>query len=211
VLQAFRADDDRIAAASATIERGPSGLTRVSLSQRRPDGPSFSSPVEPRAWRVVSRPPLPAPPGQAVAGCAAAIRRACEAWNSAGGADALDCAMDHRGVCVPTDDEAYLRRSLEDARERLVAAHRAHDSVATEGARAETEAQLRLERLAAETVAYRAMTQHIAPELVAPLLEVVEQTWSSVRDVRPSEWFPSPAATEGEAPSDAPIPDWLRD
>ncbi len=213
VLRAVASGDERMPTASASIERGPSGLTRVSLSQRRAPAPSFDSELEPRAWRVIRRPPVPAPPGQPVTDCTAAIRRACEGWSNAGGPDALDCAMDHRGVCVLSEDEAYLRRSVEDARERLLAAHRAHDSVATEGARAETEAQLRLERLAADAVAFRAMSRDVDFALVGPLLELIQQTRVRVPDARPVEWFRRPGETQDDTPPAPPgeIPDWMRE
>jgi hypothetical protein len=194
-VDAFEAGSSR-RVASAVVSRGCAGITRVLLEQPLEDGAPFHAAPEPRAWRRIDRPPLPAPPGTPSRECAAAIRRACEALAAAGGPDALDCALDHRGVCVPTDAAPYLERAVEDAEARLRAALEAHDRVGSRGARAETAAQVALELLAAKANAMRAPD---GGALATPIGEAEAE--GHAVDVAPDEmagWFlqgPQPPAT----------------
>lgn len=174
--------------ASARVERGLSGLLRVSVEQRRAFGPGFDSGPEPRAWRTIARAPLPAPPGESVRACTDAMRRACEAWARASEQDALSCAMDHRGACVRVDEPGFLLESVRDAEARLLEALRAYDSVVTPEARNEVEALARLELLFADAVRHRARS-HLDEAQLSALSARIDRVPIRRIDAEPSAWF----------------------
>lgn len=152
---------------TVSARRGASELTRLEIHlQVRTRNWNFDSP--PETERRVTRPPLPAPPGGGDPECMAALRRRCEAWASAARADAVGCSLDHRGPCVPTTEPTYVSRSLADARDRVLDAARRYDAMGSEGARAETRAQLELELEAARRCVVRARAAGVdATELEA--------------------------------------------
>lgn len=180
-------------AASAVVERGAAEVTRVHLSQRLEHGEVFHAPDEPREWRAVTRPPLPAPPAEPVPACVEQIRALCELLAEAGGPAAIDCAMDHRNACGRVYDAHFLARAVPDAAARLLDALRAHDSVGSRGARGETLAQLHVELLLAKANLSRAAevgADTIGAETaeLARLIVATEAEGVSV-EADPSTWF----------------------
>ncbi|MFK7987446.1 MAG: hypothetical protein AB8I08_15600 [Sandaracinaceae bacterium] len=157
----LRDEDDTVVAsvngherARVRVTTGLSGLIRVEASEARAGNAIVAR--EPRAWRRVTRAPLPAPPGgPPEPRCVAAIEAACAEYVAHTEDDPLDCRMDHRGVCVFVTAPAYHELAARDAEIRLGAAMRCYDQVLSDDARAETEALVQLERRAASAVAAR--------------------------------------------------------
>lgn len=174
--------------ASASVERGVAEVTRLHLSERRSDAEAFHSPAEPSEWREVSRAPLPAFPGEGEPACIEAMATLCGVLDEAGGADAIDCAMDHRNACVRFTELASIERAVHDARLRLEDAWTAYDSVGSVGARAETLAQLHIELLLAKAnLARAAAVEHVAVELA--VLVAMSEAEGVTIDVDVSRWF----------------------
>jgi len=102
------------------------------------------------------------------------MRTRCGELEEAGGGDALDCAMDHRGACTLLGDPSWHRRALEDAYARVVAALRAYDSVGSAGARRATRAAVEVERVAALANVTRACAARVDAHAVEALLARVD-------------------------------------
>ncbi|MBX3270771.1 MAG: hypothetical protein KF729_10940 [Sandaracinaceae bacterium] len=186
--------------ASAIVERGAAEVTRLYLTQRLERGAPFHAPEEPREWRRVERPPLPAVPGPSEPACNAAVMGACEAWAAAGGPDALDCALDHRTACGRIAEPGPAARGAEDARARLADALRAHAIVGSAGARAFTLGQLRVELLAARANLVRAAAAGAPDAALAALIAAVEAEGVTI-DVDTAFWFTPEGSVEGSAES----------
>lgn len=199
VLDAHAADAP---VASAVVERGAAGLTRIHFSQRLEGGEPFHAPEEPREWRTVDRPPIPAVPGESEPACVEAMRALCGELAEAGGPDAIDCAMDHRNACSRISEPASVARFVPDAEARLRDALRAHDSVGSRGARHWTLAQLRVELLLAKANLARAAEIDEDATDLAVLVAATEAEGVTVT-ADTSAWF-ARAANREIAPVAAP-------
>jgi len=192
---------------SAVVERGGAEITRVHLSLSLEAGTPFHAPDEPREWRRVDRPPLPARPGGADQDCMRALRTVCADQAEVGGPAAVECAMDHRGSCGFADDVGFVGRVAADAEGRLLAALEAHARVGSRAARAQTQAQLRVELLGARASLARANNfegvGETSPSVTLAVLVAQTEAEGTTLEVDTSAWFHTEEDSEIQA-DDAP-------